>query len=208
MKKGILVTFEGGEGSGKSTQHKLFVENLRRGGSDVVEPREPGGTEVGEKIRLILLDPANKTMGDIAELLLYEAARAQIVHEVVRPALEAGKTVVMDRFFDSTTAYQGYAREIDLERINWLNDYATQGIVPDITFVFDIDPEEGIKRATKETTDRLEAEDMSFHHRVRQGFLDIAGKNPGRVFLLYGTLPIEELEKQVVFHYTRFLEGR
>ncbi|NTU71596.1 MAG: dTMP kinase [Coriobacteriia bacterium] len=179
--RGVLITFEGGEGCGKSTQLTALAHRLEAAGLRVRSLREPGGTTVGEAVRAILLDPANTGLDDVAELLLYEAARAQIVAEVIEPALEAGEVVLCDRFYDSTTAYQGHARGIDLAQVASLNRAATGGLVPDRTVLLDIEPALGIARATTDATDRLEAEDLAFHERVRAGFLAIAREEPARV---------------------------
>ena len=194
---GAFVTFEGGEGSGKSTQIRLLAEKLEAAGLTVRTLREPGGTVVGEAIRRILLDPAHAEMGVSAEILLYEASRAQLVDQVIRPALEAGEVVLCDRFYDSTTAYQGYARGVDLARIAALNHAATGGLEPDRTLVLDIDPALGIARATAETTDRLESEDLAFHKRVRDGFLAIAVAEPARVRIVDASGTAEKVADRV-----------
>ena len=178
---GTFITFEGGEGCGKSTQIRLLAERLGAAGLTVRVLREPGGTVIGEAVRGILLDPLHGEMCVAAEILLYEASRAQLVEQVVRPALAAGEIVVCDRFFDSTTAYQGYARGIDLTRISEMNHAATNGLAPDRTLVLDIDPAVGLRRATAYGTDRLESEDLAFHQAVRDGFLAIAHAEPARV---------------------------
>lgn len=178
---GLFVTFEGGEGSGKSTQLKRLAQRLESSGLAVRTLREPGGTGVGEAIRHILLDPSSAGLDPRAELLLYEAARAQLVAEVIEPALAAGETVLCDRFFDSTTAYQGHARGLDLDEVAALNTAATAGLAPDRTILLDIDVALGIERATCEGADRLECEDAAFHERVRAGFLAIAAAEPARV---------------------------
>jgi len=178
---GVFITFEGGEGSGKSTQIGLLSRRLEACGVPVRRLREPGGTAVGEAVRAILLDPDHAGLDDTAEILLYEAARAQLVAEVIEPALEAGEVVLCDRFCDSTTAYQGYARGISLPRVAVLNRAATGGLSPERTIVLDIAPALGIARATSEGADRLEAEDLAFHERVRAGFLAIADVEPDRV---------------------------
>ena len=178
---GVFITFEGGEGSGKSTQIGLLASRLEARGVPVRTLREPGGTAVGEAVRAILLDPDHAGLDDTAEILLYEAARAQLVAEVIEPALEAGEVVLCDRFCDSTTAYQGYARGISLPRVAVLNRAATGGLSPGRTIVLDIAPVLGIARATTEGADRLEAEDLAFHERVRAGFLAIADVEPDRV---------------------------
>jgi len=179
--RGVLITFEGGEGCGKSTQLKLLARRLELAGVPVRSLREPGGTAVGEAVRAILLDPDHSGLDDTAEILLYEAARAQLVAEVIEPALEAGEVVLCDRFYDSTTAYQGHARGIPLAEVAALNTAATGGLEPDRTLVLDIDPALGIERATEHGADRLEGEDLAFHARVRAGFLAIAAEEPERV---------------------------
>ncbi len=179
--KGIFITFEGGEGTGKSTQIGLLVKRLQAAGHDVLALREPGGSAIGEQIRAVLLDPANHAMDAVTELFLYEAARAQVVAEIIAPALAAGKVVLCDRFFDSTTAYQGYGRGIDLERVYALNRAAVGEYVPDRTIVLDLDSERGLHRATRRATDRLESAGSEFHARVRKGFLAIAEAEPARV---------------------------
>lgn len=191
--RGAFITFEGGEGSGKSTQLRLLVRRLEAGGLSVRPLREPGGTHVGEAIRGLLLDPANAGLDARAELLLYEAARAQLVAEVIEPALQAGEVVVCDRFFDSTTAYQGFARELPLAEITVLNETATGGLVPDRTIYLDIEPEIGLARATRHAADRLESEDLAFHERVRAGFLAIAAENPSRVRVVDARGTVDEV---------------
>lgn len=195
---GLFVSLEGGKGCGKSTQIKLAQSRLEDLGRTVEMLREPGGTTIGEHVRAILLDPEHMGMDDTAELLLYEAARAQLVAERIRPALERGEVILCDRFFDSTTAYQGYARGLDLQEIWVLNMTATQGIVPDLTIVFDIDVETGVNRATTGGADRLEAEDRDFHQRVRDGFLAIAESDPDRVKVVDATGTIEEVHEQAM----------
>ena len=185
--RGVFITFEGGEGCGKSTQLKLLAQRLEAAGVPVRALREPGGTVVGEAVRTILLDPDHSGLDDTAEILLYEAARAQLVAEVIEPALQAGDVVLCDRFYDSTTAYQGYARGIPLEEVAALNHAATGGLTPDVTVLLDLDPALGIKRATAEGADRLEAEDLQFHTRVRLGFLAVAAEDPARIRVVDGS---------------------
>jgi dTMP kinase len=193
----VFVSFEGGEGCGKSTQIRLLALALERAGACVRMLREPGGTAVGEAVRAILLDPESIGMDPRAELLLYEAARAQIVSEVIVPALEAGEVVLCDRFFDSTTAYQGFGRGIDLAEIEALNIAATGGLRPDRTLVLDMDPAEGMARATAEAADRLELESDAFHERVREGFLAIAQADPERVLVIDGSGGVEDVASRV-----------
>jgi len=178
---GAFITLEGGEGSGKSTQQRTLARRLEAAGLTVRVLREPGGTAVGEAVRALLLDPEHVGLDATAELLLYEASRAQLVADVIEPALEAGDVVICDRFYDSTTAYQGYARGLSLARIAELNATATGGLKPDRTIVLDIDPELGVERATRNGADRLEGESLAFHRAVRAGFLAIAAAEPDRV---------------------------
>ncbi|MBP5493307.1 MAG: dTMP kinase [Clostridiales bacterium] len=174
--KGLFITFEGIDGSGKSTQIEKLSCDLQNAGISYVLIREPGGTAIGEKIRTILLDKANDRMHARTELLLYEAARAQIVEERIRPELEAGKVVICDRFFDSTVAYQGYARGLDLDAIRYLNNWSTANLAPDITFLFDLDEETAYRRrhGRDGEEDRLEAEGLSFMKKVRDGYLALS----------------------------------
>lgn len=186
--KGLLITFEGTEGCGKSTQTHLLSRHLDAEGHNVVMTREPGGTPIAEAVREILLDPANHAMSALTELLLYEAARAQHVYELIRPAIEAGSIVLCDRFIDSTTAYQGAGRRlpgIDFEKLHSL---ATGGLSPDMTIFLDIPVDLGLKRATVfSAPDRIESESVEFHKRVRQGFLDLAQQHPERIKSLDAT---------------------
>ena len=176
MSTGTFITFEGIDGCGKSTQLKMVKERLLKEGREFIEIREPGGTVVGEKIREILLDKKNDSMVPLAELLLYEAARAQITEEVIKPALEKGTIVICDRFFDSATAYQGYARELGFDLVDGLNKIATAGLKPDVTFLLDLSAEDALKRRITrgEAEDRLEALGTSFQAKVREGYLKAA----------------------------------
>ncbi|MDH4139818.1 MAG: dTMP kinase, partial [Coriobacteriia bacterium] len=176
MVRGVFITLEGGEGTGKSTQLRMLAEELDSAGFSVLVLREPGGTEVGEVVRKVLLDPVNDGLDARSELLLYEASRAQLVAKVIGPALASGRVVLCDRFYDSTTAYQGYGRELGLDDVRQLNEFATGVLTPDLTIVLDLDPAEGLTRATYAGTDRLEAEEAEFHVRVRKGFLAIAAE--------------------------------
>ncbi len=178
---GVFVTFEGGEGSGKSTQLELLAARMRAAGVDVVTTREPGGTPVGDRIRALLLDPIHTGMAHMAELLLYEASRAELVAEVIRPALDRGAVVLCDRFADSSTAYQAYGRGLPRAEVLELNRLATGGLVPDRTIVLDVDPRVGLARAAGvAAADRLESEELAFHERVREGFLSLAQQEPQR----------------------------
>jgi len=181
---GLLITFEGGEGCGKSTQIVRLAEYLRRAGLDVREVREPGGMLVGEAVRQVLLDPQHSSLDSVAELLLYEASRAQNVAEVVKPSMQSGQIVLLDRFYDSSTAYQGFGRDIGRDKVEAMNRIATGGLVPDLTLLLDIDPVEGLRRATGGGADRLEQESAVFHARVREGFLALAADEPDRIAVI------------------------
>lgn len=173
MKKGYFIALEGGEGSGKSTIGIELVRYLRELGLDVLRVREPGGTEIGERIRGILKDKNFSNMSSKTELLLFLAARAQIVEEVVRPHIERGGMVVADRFRYSSDIYQGYARGLGVRRTQDLNDFATDNLHPDLTLFYDIDPEIGLKRKGKYADeDRLDSLGLEFHRKVRQGYLE------------------------------------
>jgi dTMP kinase len=184
----LFITFEGGEGSGKTTQIRRLQRYLTQKGIPCKVTREPGGCPISEKIRKILLNPEHHELDPIGELFLYEAARAQHVKEVIQPLLRKGWVILCDRFCDATTAYQGYGRKIDLALIDNLNHYASQGIEPDATFLFDCPPDTGLKRALKrnqalkqEKEGRFEREKIPFHHRVRRGYLSIAREEPHRI---------------------------
>ena len=202
MTNGLLVSFEGIDGSGKTTQARRFCEHLRALGHAVTMLREPGGTPIGERIRDILLDTGSTGMVHTAELFLYLAARAQISAQVIQPALDNGGIVVMDRFIDSTTAYQGYARGLDIEEIGRMNLFATDGLVPAVTYVIDCPPDVAASRLTG-TPDRLESEGMMFMERVREGFLDIAARETERLILIDGALPEDDVALLVRSHFEK-----
>lgn len=192
MKRNLLITFEGIDGCGKSTQAVLLRERLESLGIPVRLFREPGGTAIGEKVRSILLDPAHGDMSPLTELFLYLAARSQITAECILPALRRGETVIMDRYIDSTAAYQGYARGLGLDRIRELNFTATGGLVPDITFLVDCDVSLALSRLSGDR-DRLEAEGEDFFRLVREGFLAISRCDPERVVVCDGSREIPDL---------------
>jgi len=199
--RGYFVTFEGAEGAGKSTQIRNAVAFLKKKGYSVVMLREPGGTSISEAIRNILLDKNNKEMSYVTELLLYLAARAQLVHEKILPALKEGKVVICDRFEDSTRAYQGYGRNLSLEAIEEANKLVRGTLKPDLTFVLDVDIARGLKRGGRH--DRIEREALSFHERVRRGFLELAKKEPKRMVVLDTSKPIEWVSKKVRERFER-----
>lgn len=203
--RGIFFTFEGVEGSGKTTQLRRLSATLRQGGEQVTETREPGGTPVGEAIRLILLTTRNQGMAAEAELLLYVASRAQLSRECIIPALTAGAIVLCDRFADATTAYQGYGRQLELKLIAAMNRAATGGVTPNLTFLLDLDPREGLRRVRERgqvlllepSLDRLEAEALEFHDRVREGYLQIAREEAHRFHVIDATRPEEAIASEI-----------
>ena len=192
---GLFVTFEGGEGSGKSTQLERLAARLRARGLDPLKTREPGGTPLGEGIRELLLDPARRP-SPMAEALLMEAARAELVAGVIRAALEAGRIVLCDRYDDSTLAYQGGGRGLDAELLRALNRAATGGLRPDLTLLFDLDPSAGLSRRARaaQSVNRLDREPEAFHARVRARYLELAAAEPGRFVVLDASLAPERLE--------------
>lgn len=199
MAKGHFITVEGIDGVGKSTQAALMEAVLDSAGYDVLRLREPGGVKISEQIRAILLDPANAEMGDVCELLLYEAARAQLVHQVIRPALAAGKTVICDRFYDSTTAYQAFADGLDRGMVSQANELAVDGCRPDLTLVFDLPVEDALRRRSgREAEDRLELKGLEFQERVAVGFRAVAADEPDRVKLIDAGGSIAEVFSNVV----------
>lgn len=199
MAKGHFITVEGIDGVGKSTQAALIEAVLDSAGYDVLRLREPGGVKISEQIRAILLDPTNAEMGDVCELLLYEAARAQLVHQVIRPALAAGKTVVCDRFYDSTTAYQAFADGLDRNMVSQANELAVDGCRPDLTLVFDLPVEDALRRRSgREAEDRLELKGLEFQERVAAGFRAVAADEPDRVKLIDAGESIAEVFSSVV----------
>jgi dTMP kinase len=196
MARGHFITLEGIEGSGKTTQAARLKDLLVRRGLDVVVTREPGGSPIAEKIREILLDPRNRKMVALTELFLYEASRTQHVAETVRPALEAGKTVICDRFFDASTAYQGNARGLDMAMVEQLNLLATGGIAPDLTIVLDLPAEVGLRRLGR-NRDRIESEAIEFHERVREGYLKIARRDASRIKVVDASGRIDDISLAV-----------
>ena len=195
MKKGLFITFEGIDGCGKSTQLNLLCEYLKTKDLEVVITREPGAKGLGEKLREILLNYEGEVSSN-CEAFLFLADRAQHIDTLVKPAIEAGKIVLCDRHTDSTVAYQGYGRGVNLEQIKMLNEIATSGLVPDLTFVFDIDVETSQKRVGK-TKDRMESAGDDFHNRVRKGYLEISKQEPERVKVINSDDSIENIFEKV-----------
>jgi dTMP kinase len=204
---GIFITFEGIEFCGKSTQSLLLVEKLKKEGYNITYTREPGGTMVGEDIRKILLDTHNSIMNNLTEVLLYIASRVQHVYEVIQPALLKNEIVVCDRFMDATIAYQGYARGLDIELIRKLQKMVIKDIVPDLTLILDITPEQGLLRAMNKKLDRIEKENIEFHHLVRQGYLEIARQEPDRVKIIDGSSDINDVYQAVCKRVYEILRG-
>jgi dTMP kinase len=200
---GRFITFEGGEGCGKSTQIRLLAERLRAAGKDVLLTREPGGTALAEKIRSLVREESDDPPNSRAETLLFIASRAQVVENVIRPALASGTWVLCDRFADSTFAYQGYGRGLDLEELKRINSFATGGLEPDRTILLNVSPEVSAKRmrareaATNTDADRMEKAGDSFHSRLRQGFLELAAAEPDRFAVIQADGSVEEVEEAV-----------
>ncbi len=193
-----FISFEGIEGSGKSTQAKRLAGYFRSKGKKVIHTAEPGGTNIGQKIRELLLEPENH-MEPLTELLLYYASRAQHVREVIYPAILDDTIVITDRFSDSTVAYQGYARGIDLKLLSRLSDIVNPDLKPFLTFMLDLDVEEGLKRNKKASKkDRFELEAVEFHNRVRKGFLQIASEEPERVKMIDASRSQDEISEDII----------
>lgn len=197
----MFISFEGGEGCGKSTQIELLATRLKSEGATVHQTREPGGTKLGEAIRNLLQhEYAGEGMCPEAELLLFTASRAQISRELIGPALDKGEIVLCDRFMDSTTVYQGVARAIDPDQVTAINSFATGGLKPDLTILLDLTPEIGMKRVLERSNgelDRMEKEDQAFFSEVRRGYLELADKDPDRFLVLDASQPIETLQTEI-----------
>lgn len=203
--RGILISFEGIEGCGKSTQAKLLYEYLKTKAIPCILVREPGGTQIGEAIRKILLDENNIKMSPKTELFLYLAARTQLLAEIIFPALKEGKVVLCDRFSDSTLAYQGGGRNLGLEKVSQINKYATDKLKPHLTILIDIPLSVSRERTAKEKKDRLEKEDEEFHKRVRDTYLFLAKRAPKRIKVFDGTKNIEDLHLEIRTKVIEFL---
>jgi len=206
-RRGVFITFEGPDGSGKSTQARLLAERLRSAGRQVLESVEPGGTPIGQQIRRILLDPANKELAATSELLLMFAARAQNVEQWILPALHQGQIVISDRFTDSSIAYQGSGRGLGWDTVLELDRIACHGLIPDITLCIDIDTETGLARALARggLETRLEEQAIEFHHRVRDAYRELAQREPHRFRLIDGRGTPEAIGAKVWEHFAPLL---
>lgn len=194
MTKGIFITFEGPDGAGKTSVLQSLLPQFERLGRDIVTTREPGGVAIAEAIRSVILDPKHTEMDAKTELLLYIAARRQHLKERILPALETGKLLLVDRFIDSSVAYQGFGRGLNATDIDWLNHFATDGLKPDLTLYFDIDVKEGLARIARNKdrdVDRLDMETTDLHERVRQGYLSILDKEPERFVKIDASQPLD-----------------
>jgi dTMP kinase len=203
MSRGVFITFEGSEGCGKSTQAKRLASRLERVGWRVLITREPGGTAIGEKIRdLLQFAPESFAMAAETELLLFEASRSQLVREIIRPALEQGTIVISDRFFDSTTVYQGVARKLEPDIVAALNNFAAGGDRPDLTIILDVEVDTARTRMLRRVRpavapDRMEQEPLEFYERVREGYRELARRDPARIRLLDGSRSPDEIESEI-----------
>ncbi|MGN0394608.1 MAG: dTMP kinase [Coprococcus sp.] len=201
--KGIFITMEGPDGSGKSTQINMLKAYLNDKGYDVLITRDPGGNNISEAIRQIILNKDFTEMGYMTELLLYASARAQLVKENIKPALEAGKAVIADRFVDSSAVYQGIGRGLGIDTVYKVNEYALQGIMPDMTFLMDIDAETGIARKKNQAElDRMENETMEFHKKVVEGYRLLADEYPDRIVKVDASLPISDIH-DIIIEYVK-----
>jgi dTMP kinase len=195
----MFITFEGSEGSGKSTQIELLAAYLRENDYRVVTTREPGGTNIGEQVRLCLHDVSNKDMTAAAEALLYSASRAQLVEELIRPTLESGDIVISDRYADSTLAYQGYGRQQDLEALATITNFATGGLKPDLSLFLDVSVADGLSRRSEGGSEmnRMDLQALAFYERVRAGFLALIANEPERWIIVDANRPVGEVQKDV-----------
>ena len=197
MIAGKLITFEGIDGSGKSTQIQLLEAEFEKLGISFKTFREPGGTKLSEKIRTILLDKENIELYSNAESLLFAAARAQLTAEQIKPALKKGECVICDRFTDSTIAYQGYGRGLNINNLELMNTIATEGLIPDITFILDIDPQKATERLHTVNLDRMEAAGIDFFKKIRQGYCQIREQNQSRCIVINGEKPQKDISKEI-----------
>jgi len=195
----MFITIEGPDGGGKTTQMNLLIPALEKLGLDVIRTREPGGTDIGDQIRSVIMDMKNKSMHPRAEILLFCASRAQLVEELIRPALAAGKIIVCDRYADSTMAYQGYGHGLDRVVLGHLLEFATGGLKPDLTLLLDISAEAGLRRrlTNHDEWNRMDDYALQFHERVRRGYLEMAAQDPGRWVVINADRPKEEIHEEI-----------
>lgn len=212
---GLFITFEGIEGCGKTTQIGRLAHALKQQGFDIVVTREPGGCQISDKIRSILLDSNHEAMVPETELLLYTAARAQHIAQVVRPALEQGKVVLCDRFCDATLAYQGFGRHLDIDTINQLNHYACQGVTPNMTLLLDLPVETGLGRARSRNAqsehldeDRFEQESLQFHQRIREAYLEFSRQHSSRIKVIDATGDFDAVYQRIDITVTPFISDQ
>lgn len=206
--KGLFITIEGGDGSGKTTQIDLLTKYFNENGYEVLLTREPGGTIISEKIRDIILDKEHMEMSDITETLLYAAARAQHVHEFIEPNIKAGKVVICDRFVDSSVVYQGYARGVGIDEVENINSYAILGVMPDLTILLDLPADIGLDRKKSQgALDRLELQEDTFHIKVNEGYKILAKRHSDRILSVDATKPIEAIHKVIVGEIVKRLEA-
>ena len=204
MKQGLFITMEGPDGSGKSTQIEAIKHYFENKGEKVVITREPGGTKISEKIRALLLDRDNVEMDSMAEALLYAASRAQLVSQVIKPALEEGTHVICDRFVDSSIAYQGFGRELG-DSVAVINAYAVNNCMPDVTFLMKLNPEVGKSRIRTSDQDRIEMEKLEFHNKVFKGYETLELEFPDRIVGIDATRNIDEISNEILSHVERLL---
>lgn len=209
----MFITFEGPEGSGKTTQIAALYEQILKAGYEVIKTREPGGTTIGDQIRTVLHDVANTAMLPNTEILLYSASRAQIVGQVIRPALERGCVVLCDRYADSTLAYQGYGHGLDLDTLRSITAFATGGLWPDLTVYLDLPVQVGLQRkqwayeAGESELNRMDRKELAFHQRVRQGYLEMIAQEPARWIVLDASQSVEDLQAQIGDRVLSLLTG-
>jgi len=204
----LFITFEGGEGSGKTFQARALHSKLRQTAVPVLLTHEPGGTELGEKISRLLKWTGEADISPLGELLLFNASRAQLIEEVIQPNLQSGKVVICDRYTDSTVSYQSYGRGLDIELVRYINDTATRGIKPDLTVLMDIPVEEGFSRRPKRSRDRFELEDIAFHERIRKGYLSLADEDPERWLVIDATLSRARIKNIIWKEVSQLLKDR
>lgn len=203
----LFITFEGPDGSGKSTQVRLLADYLQSRGHAVLLTREPGGTAISEQIRKVVLSTHDQAIQHETEALLFSAARAQIVAELIRPALAAGKIVLCDRYADSTLAYQGYGLGLDLDALRAITRFATGGLLPDLTFYIDVPVQVGIARKRRGEVNRLDQKEIAYHERVRGGYLGMAKAEPGRWVVIDGSRAVDEVQKEIQLRVEQELNG-